>query len=175
MTPEFTRIIDIRHLEDKPVTLTASAEECAALAKRFLLVAVNALEATVTLNRDGANVSAKGRIKADFVQSCAVSGEDLPVVVDEPLDFRFVPATDAAPEVLSADQEIEITGDDCDEIEYSGERFDLGEAVAQSLGLAIDPFATGPEANRVRQESGLLGEDKTGPFAALAALKNPKP
>lgn len=175
MTPEFTRIIDIRHLEDKPVTLTASAEECAALAKRFLLVSVNALEATVILTREGPVVSAKGRIKADFVQSCAVSGEDLPVVVDEPLDFRFIPATDAAPEDLSADQEIEITSDDCDEIEYSGERFDLGEAVAQSLGLAIDPFATGPEANRVRQESGLLGEDKSGPFAALAALKNPKP
>ncbi|WP_068093873.1 YceD family protein [Novosphingobium rosa] len=175
MTPEFTRIIDIRHLEDKPVTLTASAEECAALAKRFLLVAVNQLEATVILTRDGANVTAKGRLKADFVQSCAVSGEDLPMKVDEPLDFRFVPASSIAPEDLSADQEIEITSDDCDEIEFEGERLDLGEAVAQSLGLAIDPFATGPEANRVRQKSGLLGEDKTGPFAALAALKNPKP
>ncbi|WP_343608737.1 DUF177 domain-containing protein [Novosphingobium sp.] len=174
MTPEFTRIIDIRHLEAKPVTITASAEEAKALAKRFLLVAVNELEATVTLTRDGPVVNAKGRLKADFVQSCAVSGEDLPMKVDEALEFRFVPATSIETEDLSADQEIEITSDDCDEIEYTGERFDLGEAVAQSLGLAIDPFATGPQANRVRQESGLLGEDKTGPFAALAALKNPK-
>jgi uncharacterized metal-binding protein YceD (DUF177 family) len=150
MTPEFTRIIDIRHLEAKPVTITASAEEAKALAKRFLLVAVNELEATVTLTRDGPVVNAKGRLKADFVQSCAVSGEDLPMKVDEALEFRFVPATSIETEDLSADQEIEITSDDCDEIEYTGERFDLGEAVAQSLGWpsipsppALRPIACG--------------------------------
>lgn len=174
MTPEFSRIIDIRHLEDKPVTITASAEECAALAKRFLLVSVSRLEATLTLTRDGTDVNAKGRLLTDFVQSCAVSGDDLPVSVDEPLLFRFVPAVEIAPEDLSADQEIEITEEDCDEIEFTGERFDLGEAVAQSLGLAFDPFATGPDANRVRKESGLLDEDRSGPFAALAALKTPR-
>jgi uncharacterized metal-binding protein YceD (DUF177 family) len=162
MTPEFTRIIDIRHLEAKPVTITASAEEAKALAKRFLLVAVNELEATVTLTRDGPVVNAKGRLKADFVQSCAVSGEDLPMKVDEALEFRFVPATSIETEDLSADQEIEITSDDCDEIEYTGERFDLGEAVAQSLGLAIDPFATGPDANRVRRNQACWARTRPG-------------
>ena len=53
---------------------------------------------------------------------------------------------------------------------YEGERIDLGEAVAQSLALAIDPFAIGPEAEKVRA-SGLLGEENLSPFAALAALK----
>jgi hypothetical protein len=37
-TPEFSRIIDIRHLEDKPIELIATPEECKALAKRFGLV-----------------------------------------------------------------------------------------------------------------------------------------
>jgi hypothetical protein len=45
--------------------------------------------------------------------------------------------------------------------------------MAQSLALAIDPYATGPEAERVRKEAGLLGEAASGPFAALAALKKP--
>ena len=59
-----------------------------------------------------------------------------------------------------------------DEIFYEGDSFDLGEAVAQSLALAIDPFACGPDADRVRQEKGLSADDQpSGPFAALAALK----
>ncbi len=62
---EFTRIIDIRHIEDKPVTLTATPEECKALAKRFALVSVDSLVATVTLSRDGTAVLAKGRLLVD--------------------------------------------------------------------------------------------------------------
>ena len=169
---EFSRIIDIRHIEDKPVVLTADAGECQALARRFDLVSVHALEATVMLTRDDAGdlkaFAAKGRLKADIVQSCAISGEDLPVLIDEVLNLRFIPATDAP--MVPTEEEIEITEDECDEIDFTGERFDLGEAVAQSLGLAIDPFAEGPEADRVRREVG-LSEEKLNPFAALAALK----
>ena len=167
-TPEMSRIIDTRHIDDKPVMLVASAQECEALARRFDLVSVNALEASVTLTREDKAFAAKGRLKADIVQSCAISGEDLPVLIDEPLNLRFVPATDAP--FVPTEEEIEITQEDCDEIDFTGERFDLGEAVAQSLGLAIDPFAEGPEADRVRREVG-LSEEKLNPFAALAALK----
>jgi uncharacterized metal-binding protein YceD (DUF177 family) len=99
------------------------------------------------------------------VQSCAVSGEDLAVRIDEPLALRFVPA--AQPE----GEEIELDADELDEIPFEGHVFDLGEAVAQSLALAIDPYATGPEADQVRKEAGLLDEAASGPFAALAALK----
>jgi uncharacterized metal-binding protein YceD (DUF177 family) len=167
--PEFTRIIDIRHIDVKPLTLTATAEEAVALARRFDLVAVHSLRADVTLSAEGPSFRATGRLKADIVQSCAISGEDLPVTIDEPLDLRFVPASTQA--ATPEDEEIEITEEDCDEIEFSGERFDLGEALAQSLGLAIDPFAEGPEADRVRREVGLSDEAASGPFAALAALK----
>lgn len=175
MTPvsEFSRIIDTRHIDDKPIPLIATAEECKALARRFDLVTVHRLEASVTLTRDGTAFTAAGRMVADIVQSCAISGEDLPVAIDEALNMRFIPASDAQP--VAPDEEVEITEEDCDEIEFSGERFDLGEAVAQSLGLAIDPFAEGPEADRVRREVGLSGEGVSGPFAALAALKTSKP
>jgi hypothetical protein len=62
-------------------------------------------------------------------------------------------------------------GSDLDEIPFAGTTFDLGEAVAQSLALAIDPFATGPEADRVAQGKGPERRSASGPFAALAALK----
>jgi len=51
--------------------------------------------------------------------------------------------------------------------------FDLGEAVAQTLALAIDPYATRPESERVRKEGVVSDEAASGPFAALAALKKP--
>ena len=71
----------------------------------------------------------------------------------EPVTFRFVPRTRRH----TPDEEIELDADDCDEIEYAGSHFDLGEAVAQSLALAIDPFLDGPEAEEARRKVGLLG------------------
>ena len=164
-TPEFSRLIDRRGLTEDPVTLAADRGEREALAKRFGLIAIDRLEATLALEADGEAVDASGTLSADVVQSCAVSGDDLPVSISEPVTLRFIPETPIEAE------EIELEESDLDEIPYSGTSFDLGEAVAQSLALAIDPFATGPDADRVRKEKGLLDEAASGPFAALAALK----
>ncbi|MDE2406048.1 MAG: DUF177 domain-containing protein [Sphingomonadales bacterium] len=169
-TPEFSRVIDLRSITDKPVALAATAPECAALARRFDLVAVHRLEATVTLVRDKDTVRADGRIHAEIVQACAISAEDLAVAIDEPLSLRFVPPVTG----YKPDEEIEIDERMCDEIEFTGGRFDLGEAVAQSLALAIDPFLTGPQADAARAAAGLADPAATGPFAALAALKPKK-
>lgn len=165
--PEFTRLIDIRQADGKQLRFEASETERTALAERFGLVRIDRLEADIALDRAGSAVNASGSLSADFVQSCAVSAEDLSVSIKENLAFRFVPA--AAHH--EPDQEIEIDASDCDEIEYEGTSFDVGEAVAQSLALAIDPFATGPNADTARREAGLLDPDETGPFAALKGLK----
>ena len=162
--PELSRPIDERQITAKPITIEAGAEERKALARRFGIVAIHQLQATVALERAGEAVMARGRLHAAIVQSCAVSGEDLPVRIDEPLALRFVPA--AEPE----EDELELAESVLDEIPFEGHVFDLGEAVAQ----AIDPYATGPEAERVRKEAGLSDEAASGPFAALAALKEPK-
>lgn len=166
MTSEFGRLIDLRQIIAAPLDLAASPAECAALAARFALVAVERLEATVTLVAEGPVVTATGRMRAAWVQSCAVSGEDLPQTADEPLAFRFVPAGAAA----APDAEIELSEGELDEIAYSGTSFDVGEAVAQSLALAIDPFACGPEAEAARQAAGILSEGAAGAFGALAGL-----
>ena len=165
--PEFSRAIDVRKIDGKEQKLTASPQECAALAERFSLVSIARLMARVRLAREGGIVLATGRLCADIVQSCAISGEDLPVSIDEPLELRFISETASA----ALDEELELSADACDEIPFAGDHFDLGEAVAQSLALAIDPFATGPEAEKTRKKAGLLDEGASGPFAALAALK----
>jgi uncharacterized metal-binding protein YceD (DUF177 family) len=162
---EFSRSVDIREADGKRLTLTADDAERTALAARLGIVRVDALEADVALERDGNAVGVKGTLVAEVVQSCAVSAEDLPVSIREPLAFRFVPETGHRP-----DEELELDAGDLDEIEYTGTSFDLGEAVAQSLALAIDPFAVGPDAEEARRRAGLLGEAETNPFAALKGL-----
>jgi uncharacterized metal-binding protein YceD (DUF177 family) len=167
-TSEFSRKFDVRQAEGKAVRLEANEAERAALAGRFALVRVDRLEADLLLNRPEERVvEVRGTLQADFVQPCAVSAEDIPVSVRESLFLRFVPeSTDHAP-----DEELEIDADDCDEIEYSGTHFDLGEAVAQSLGLAIDPYLTGPQAEAARKAAGIGTPEDQGPFAALKGLK----
>jgi uncharacterized metal-binding protein YceD (DUF177 family) len=162
---EFPRQVDLRQIVAKPLALNATADERAALARRFALVRIDRLEADVRLDVDGEAISATGRLRAAIVQSCAISGDDLPVAIDEPLALRFVPDKSVA------EEEIELRQGELDEIPFEGHAFDLGEAVAQSLALVIDPYAVGPNAERVRKETGLLDEAASGPFAALAALK----
>ena len=164
---EFSRTYDPRQLPGTAVDLVASEAERAALTKRFGLVRIDRMEARVELVREAAGASATGRLTGEIVQSCAVSGEDLPVSIDEPVNLKFVPAGAAS----APDEEIELKADELDEIEFTGSQFDLGEALAQTLALAIDPYAVGPDAEEARRKAGLLDKDTSGPFAALAALK----
>lgn len=166
-TSECSRIVKLHQITGTPVVLQPDKPEMAALARRFGLAAVHRLKAEVTLAAEGPIVTATGRLLADILQYCAVSGQEFPVHIDEQLLLRFVPESRAPKE-----EELELQAEDCDEIFYQGESFDLGEAVAQGLGLAIDPFARGPDADAFREQAGILGEDTpSGPFAALAALK----
>lgn len=171
MTPEFSRLVDIRQINSAEQVFSANEAERAALARRFSLVSVDKLEATVTLAVDSDIVTASGRFAAKWVQPCAISGEDLPQQAQELLTLRFIPAAQAQ---QGGEEEIELSDEDCDEIEYSGHSFDIGEAIAQTLALAIDPFAAGPDADRARKAAGIVTEDAAGPFAALAGLKLPK-
>ena len=163
---EFSRPVDIRQADGKQAHLTANEAERAALAERFGLVRIDNLDADLVLERSGNSVNASGNLTAEIVQTCAVSAEDLPVSIREDLAFRFVPATDRG----QPDEEIELDVEELDEIEFAGTVFDLGEAVAQSLALAIDPFATGEQADEARHKAGLLSEEDASPFAALKGL-----
>lgn len=169
---ELPRPIRARPLPGEVIVIEASEAERSALAERFGLGAVHSLRAEISLEAKPRAIRASGRLMAQIMQPCAVSGEDFAVRINEPVDLRFVEAG-AQPPGEDAEIEIELEADDCDEIEYSGEMFDLGEAIAQSLGLAIDPYAEGPHADAVRKAAGIVTEgEQLGPLAAaLSALK----
>jgi uncharacterized metal-binding protein YceD (DUF177 family) len=170
-SPEFSRPFDIRGITAEPVSPEADESERAALAERFGLIAIGKLAATLSLEVEGEEIAAKGVMTARWVQSCAVSGDDLPVSIEDEITLRFMPA--ATLEASEEDEEIELEEDELDEMGYEGTSFDLGEAVAQSLALAIDPYAEGPEAGEARRQHGLVEEGEAeGPLAeALKGLK----
>lgn len=159
---EFSRLIDPRAADGRAVDLVASPAERAALARRFALIAIEALAARLVLTRAGEAVLAAGRLEGRVIQPCAISGEPFEVAIAAPLVLRFVPAGAPAP------AEDALTGEEVDDIAYDGAEFDLGEAVAQSLALAIDPYAAGPNAEAARAR--LSDEGAVGPFAALARV-----
>ena len=164
--PEFSRMVRARPHPPETLAIAADATERAALTARFEVAAIDSLSAEVAFAPDGDAIVATGRLTARLVQTCAVSGDDFPTRIDEPLDLRFVPAGTLA----HTEEEIELASDSPDEIEFDGDSFDLGEAVAQTLGLAIDPYAEGPDADAVRREAG-IGDDTAprGPLADLLA------
>lgn len=170
-SPELSRPIKVKGLPGEPVVIEASAGERAALAGRFGLPGIDTLRAEVELEQRGSAIRATGSLKAAIRQACAISGEDFPASIEEALDLRFV---DAGTIDLTLDEnaeiEIELDADDCDEIEYSGDTFDLGEAIAQTLGLAIDPYAEGPSADEARKRAGITVEGE-GDSPLAEALK----
>lgn len=169
MAGEFQRIVKLDRLPREPLSIHADETERAALARRFAIEAIESLQAEVRFAPEGRIVVAEGRLTASIEQLCAISGEPFRNRIAEPLALRFVPASEQ-PE-FDPEEEIELDAGEPDEIYYEGQSFDLGEAIAQSFGLAIDPYAEGPDAGTTREKTGLLDAAPSGPFAALAALK----
>lgn len=169
MTPEFSRPerIDAIGARPRSVAIEADASERAALAVRFGLVSVDRLTATLSLHEETSGIVVTGQVEADVVQACVVTGAPLTTHVDEVVALRFVP--DA--QVPDGD-EIELADDALDTIPYAGSAIDLGEAAAETMALALDPFPRGPDAAASLRAAGVVAEEEAGPFGALAALRD---
>jgi uncharacterized metal-binding protein YceD (DUF177 family) len=173
--PEFARPFRLDAIGGEPraVSIKADEAERAALAVRFGLVSIDALEADATIHREGERVWAKGRIRAKAVQSCVATGDPIPAKVDEPFALRFDPEGGAA-----AEEELELEESDLDLLAYEGGAIDLGEAVAQGFALALDPFPRVADADQRLRAAGVASEEdaeaqrvEASPFAALKSLK----
>ncbi|UAK25016.1 YceD family protein [Sphingomonas nostoxanthinifaciens] len=166
--PEFSRPFRIDTIGSEPHAVAIGAEpaERAALARRFDLLSIERLEATASLVRADDVVTATGAIVAAVTQACVASGAPVPATIEEPFTIRFAPVGP------SSIEEMELAADDLDVMSYEGSAIDLGEAVAQTLALALDPFPRAPDADATLREAGVLEEGDAGPFGALKALRD---
>jgi hypothetical protein len=165
---ELSRTIRLREIGSDPILIEADDKARNALALRFGIAGIGKLTAMVVLEPDGNEVAATGTLRARLTQNCAISGEPFELDVQHPLDLLFVPATTPSPDQDDAPLEVELDLDGPDLVEYEGDSFDLGEAIAQTLALLIDPYAEGPGADRARRAADIRkdGEDH-GVLAAL--------
>lgn len=171
---ELSRPVRSRALPGGAVNVDANEAERAALAARFAISGVEAFSARVMLSEADGGIAATGDLTATIVQPCAVTREDFTYSLSEPVNLLFVPAGMATR--YAEDEEIELAESAPDEIEYEGESFDLGEALAQTLGLALDPYREGPGANAARKAAGIASDEDPAPTGPLAeALRSLKP
>jgi uncharacterized metal-binding protein YceD (DUF177 family) len=165
--PEFPRQHRLDRLGqgETRVAIEASAEERAALARRFALIAIDRLQADYALHREAVGIRATGHVSAEVVQSCTVTGDPVPAQVEEDFAIRFLP------EPGEGADEVELSEDECDTVFYSGSAIDLGEAAAETLALALDPYPRSSAAAEALKAAGVLSEEEARPLGALAGLR----
>lgn len=171
MTPEFHRPLAIGRIgaAGRREELVATEAERTALSRRFGIPAIGLLRAELQLRpAPGGAFAAEGRLVADVVQSCIVTLDPVEQHLDLPLALRFIPA-DAEP---SEDPEAP------DEFDIEIDTIDLGEAVAEQLSLALDPYPRAPGAalpeGLAEPEAEEPAPARPNPFAALTQLKRGK-
>jgi uncharacterized metal-binding protein YceD (DUF177 family) len=164
--PEFSRLVRLGP-EPREVALEASEAERTALAARFGILGIGALSATLRLQPEpGGSIRARGRLAAEVDQACVVTLEPVRQAVSAPIDLRILGEGESP-----ADEDPESP----DEIESAGGLVDLGEAVAEQLSLALDPYprAEGAELPALDppEEPAPEPAPKPNPFAKLAKLR----
>jgi uncharacterized metal-binding protein YceD (DUF177 family) len=156
--------------DGSPVRHTADEAERRAVAARFGIVAVERLEVDLVARRwrrDG--VAVEGALIAGVLQTDVVTLEPVPQAIEEEVRLFFVPEhSRLAAATIAAGTEIDVDpAEDVPET-FHGDRIELGEALTQILGLALDPY---PRGSDVEFEGGAVPEKEPSPFAVLAALK----
>jgi uncharacterized metal-binding protein YceD (DUF177 family) len=170
---EFSRLYRLDALSEEPrrVEIAAEPAECEALARRFELVALDSLAAEAELRRTGDAVTAVGKLRARVTQSCVASAEPVEAEVAEAFTVDFRPPPGGGRD----EEEIELGEGELDVVFYEDGAVDLGEAVAQTLLLGLDPYPRSPAAEAALREAGVKSEEEaraeSSPFAALAGLK----
>ena len=182
--PEFSRPVDLSRIGSGEVAfdIGADAAERAALVRRFDLLGLARLEARVTLRRTprgamgGSMLRLAGHLSADITQACVITLEPVESRIEHDFAVLYGDEEESAAAGKGGEgREITIDAAREEAVEPLPDgSLDIGEAVAQEFGLALNPY---PHAAGAALES--LPAPEAGapaavnPFAALAKLRKP--
>ncbi len=175
LSAEFSRPVAVDRLgPEEAFDIAPSASERAALAKRFGLISLDGLEAKVTLCKldDARRVRLSATFSVDVVQSCVVTLEP----VSSHIEDSFVLVYDEGAE--EPRKAIFLLEDEDPPEPLIDGVIDVGEAVAEHLALALDPYprARGADLAALDPSRGgrggsAEGEAPDSPFRVLARRK----
>lgn len=171
MTPEFSRFIDTSFFtqEKKNIPFSASQEERDALAKRFNILSIGALEAIVDiipLKDQDPFMRLDIHLCATVTQQCVVSLRPLEEKIDKNFSILLSHAEEDMEEVGGL---LELAKEE-HEVFYMGDEdsIDIGEVLSQYLSLFMAPYPRHPDA--ILNESDVL-QKKPSPLHQLKDLK----
>jgi uncharacterized metal-binding protein YceD (DUF177 family) len=159
---EFSRPLPVDRVprEGSTETIEAEPKELAALALRLGVPALHALSAELRAEPwRGGGLKVAGRFTADLDQICVVTLEQFRDTVEGPVERVYLPET-------------AVTGGDEEDADHIVDgTVDLGELVAETLVLSLDPYPRKPGAAFPGVEFGF--ETPSSSFADLAILRQP--
>jgi uncharacterized metal-binding protein YceD (DUF177 family) len=171
--PEFSRPLDVTRVPPHGSLETIEAEptECASLAERFGLPALHSLKAELRASRwRGEGLKLNGHFTADLEQICVVSLDQFRSTLSDEFESYFLPAGSSAGTNAALIEE-------GDAEPFENGIIDMGEAVAEAVALALDPYPKKPgvsfadvmedEGEKEATEAAAKGK----PFAGLGRLK----
>ena len=209
---EFSRIIRVDRLVDQvddvsvgdgdgqgeSFSFTADEDERRALAKRFDLLSLDSLEASVEAQRFVSKgqmrkavrgVRLRVQFTADVIQSCVVTLDPVAAHIAQGFEVDYLPQGAKQFDAGFGGGEVVVDIDEVDPPEVlEGKEIDIGVAIAEHLSLALDlyPRAAKAEIDADQAVSLRAGDNETGdngagdddkdlaanhPFAALKKLK----
>jgi uncharacterized metal-binding protein YceD (DUF177 family) len=144
--PEFSRPVAADRIgrDGYQVTIEAGPAERVALAARFGLVSLEALTARCRLRQvAGGMIELQAGFEAEVTQTCVVTLEPFPARVADDFTQRYALDPHRLRRPVEEPEMFDPDADDPPEaLEEGG--IDLGEAVAQHLAIALDPFPRAP-------------------------------
>ncbi|GAB4238814.1 MAG: DUF177 domain-containing protein [Methyloligellaceae bacterium] len=170
-----TQSVDVRKLPESGVTgvVTASAEQCEAIAQLIDLISLQQLSFSyrlTPLERDRVHLS--GRLEAQGEQKCVVSLDPVAFRLEEDVDLEFWPQEDLARLEQAGEAEAyELDPSGPEPLE--GSHIDVGRLAYELLVSSLDPY---PRKEGVSFQWEGSGEDEAeqpeNPFDALASLRD---
>lgn len=170
--------LKVEELGDKPIQyeLEANAADLEGLAERFGLVSLSLLKATgeVADKGNSQGIMVIGSLEAELEQQCTVSLKPVAERVKEDFELLLVD-----PEMANRMDEDEAYLDedapDYDALE--GDIIDVGEVIAQTLSISMNPYPRADDATiDVSKNTNVTVDEpeleKPNPFAELAKLKD---
>ncbi|RMF08454.1 MAG: DUF177 domain-containing protein [Alphaproteobacteria bacterium] len=172
---EFSYLLEVEELARAPLSrsFSASAEERAALARRFDLVAVGALNVEARVTPESEGFLLEGELDGIVTQECVVTLEPVESTIASRFRVRYM-SPDAFTALTGGDSEEEAIDADSEDVEpLPAEGIDIGEVAAQYLALSLEPYPRkdGAVLDRPEEKSD-SGGARPNPFAVLKTLKN---
>ena len=179
MTNEADRAVLSRPLRVDEIRDGASGEiaatraEMDAIARMLDLVALEGLTCVYRLDHGGGGrLHLTGRLHANVTQTCVVSLDPVEANLDVPVEVEFWPVSLIDELKRSTEEPGNLGLLDWPEAVVDG-RIDLGPVIYETVATALEPYPKreGVSFDWSQGPSEEAGSAKSGPFAALAALK----